>query len=67
MPVANDPPPVEAAYQLIVPALAAAANATVPASHLEPAVVELIVGVVFTVANTEVLDPVVQLFAVAST
>ena len=67
MPVANDAPPVDAAYQLIVPALAAATNATVPASHREPAVVELIVGVVFTVANTDVLDPVVQLFAVAST
>ena len=49
MPVANEAPPVEAAYQLIVPALAAAANATVPASHLEPAVVELIVGITYIV------------------
>ncbi len=67
MPVANEAPPVEAAYQLIVPALAAAANATVPASHLEPAVVELIVGVVFTVAITGVLTPVVHPLLVAST
>ena len=51
----------------MVPALAAAPNETVPASQREPAVVELIVGVVFTVATTLLLLPVVHPLDVAST
>ena len=67
MPVPNELPPVAAAYQLIVPALAVAPNTTVPASHLDPGVLLMIVGVVLTVAVTEVLVPVVQPLFVAST
>ena len=60
-------PPVDAAYQLIVPALAAAPNVTVPLPHTEPGVVPLIVGIAFTVATTAVLLNVVHPLAVAST
>ena len=60
-------PPVDAAYQLIVPALAAAPNVTVPLPHTEPGVVPLIVGIAFTVATTAVLLDVVHPLAVAST
>ena len=38
-------PPVKFAYQLIVPALAAAVRVTVPVPHLEPGVVEVIGGI----------------------
>ena len=51
----------------MVPLLALAPNATVPASHLDNGVVPLIVGVVFTVAATAVLDDEVQPLLVAST
>ena len=67
MPVANDDPPLDAAYQLIVPADAVAPKATVPVPQREPPVVPVIEGVAVTVAVTEVLDPVVQLLSVAST
>ena len=67
IPVPIDAPPVEAAYQFIVPAEAVAPRVTVPASHLEPGVVPVIAGVVLTVAITAVLVPVVQPLAVAST
>jgi hypothetical protein len=67
MPVCKDDPPVELPYQFIVPLLALAPKATVPASHLDNGVVPLIVGVVFTVATTAVLDDEVQLLLVAST
>ena len=67
VPVLNDEPPEDAAYQLIVPPEAAAPKVTVPASHLEAGVVPVIFGVAFTVANTVVLDKVVQPLAVAST
>jgi hypothetical protein len=52
VPVANEEPPVEAAYQFKIPALAVAPKATVPASQRLPGVVVLTVGVVFTVAMT---------------
>ena len=45
-------PPVEAAYQLTVPALATALNVTVPAPLREPFVVLVIVGIAFTVTVT---------------
>ena len=67
VPVPNDEPPDDAAYQLIVPALAAAPNATVPVPHLEAGVVPDIVGISFTVAVTAVLDAVVHPPLVAST
>ena len=67
MPVCNDDPPVELLYQLIVPLLALAPKATVPASHLDNGVVPLTVGVVFTVAIIAVLEVDVQPLLVAST
>ena len=67
VPVPSDDPPLEAAYQLIVPADAVAPKATVPVPQREPSVVPVIVGVAVTVAVTEVLDPVVQPLSVAST
>ena len=67
VPVCKEDPTVELLYQLIVPLLALAPNATVPASHLDNGVVPLIVGVVFTVATTAVLDDEVQPLFVAST
>ena len=67
VPVCKDDPPVKLLYQLIVPLLALAPKATVPASHLDNGVVPLIVGVIFTVAAIEVLDDEVQPLFVAST
>ena len=67
VPVPRDEPPVEAAYQFIVPAEAVAPNATVPDTHTEPGVVPVMLGIVLTVAVTAVLEAVVQPFAVAST
>ena len=67
VPVAKLVPPVEAAYQLIVPALAAAPKVTVPLPHIEFGVVPDIVGIAFTVATTAVLLAVVLPLAVAST
>ena len=67
VPVPKEAPPEEAAYQLIVPALAVAPKLTVPVPQILPGVVEEMVGTVFTVAVTDVLLAVVQLLAVAST
>lgn len=67
IPVPRELPPVEAAYQLIVPADAVAPKLTVPVPHLEAGVELLIVGITFTVAVTAVLEAVVHPFAVAST
>ena len=66
-PVPNDEPPVDAAYQFNVPALAVAPNVTVPASQREAGVVPDTVGIVLTVASTEVLEVLVQALFVAST
>ena len=52
VPVPIDAPPVEAAYQFIVPAEAVAPRVTVPASHLEPGVVPVIVGIGVSVIET---------------
>ena len=60
-------PPVAAAYQLMVPALAAAPKVTVPVPQRLAGVVDEIVGIAFTVATTAVLLAVVHPFAVAST
>jgi hypothetical protein len=67
VPVPNDDPPLDAAYQLIVPADAVAPKATVPELQTDPGVVPVIVGMAYTVAVTEVLGEVVQLPFVAST
>ena len=67
VPVASDIPPVEAEYQLIVPALELAPNVTVPLPQRAPSVVLDILGIVLTVAVTELLVAVVQPFEVAST
>ena len=67
VPVPRDDPPVIAAYQLIVPALAVAPSVTVPVTQTDPAVVPVIVGKGFIVATTPVLDVVVHPPFVAST
>jgi len=67
VPVCNDDPPVELLYQLIVPLLALAPKATVPASHLDNGVVVVIVGEAFIVATIAVLDNEVHPLLVAST
>jgi hypothetical protein len=60
-------PPVAAAYQLIVPALAVALNVAVPVPHMDAGVLAVMVGISFTVAVTAVLVAVVHPFEVAST
>ena len=55
------------AYQLMVPALAAAPNTTVPAPQRLLSVTPDILGIAFTVAVTAVLFAVVHPVAVAST
>lgn len=67
VPVNKLEPPDEAAYQLIVPAEAVAPNTTVPVPHRLLGVVPVIVGTGFIVAKTDVLEPVIQPFTVAST
>ena len=67
VPVPSEAPPVDAAYQLIVPALAVAPNVTVPVPHLDAGVIPVIVGIVLTVAITAVLVSVVHPLFVAST
>jgi len=67
VPVPNDEPPVDAAYQLMVPADAVAPRLTVPGSQFEPIVVPVIVGIEFMVAVTVVLADVVHPLFVAST
>ncbi len=62
-----DVPPVKAAYQFNVPALAVAPNVNVPVAHLAAGVVPLTVGKALTVATTALLLAVVQPLAVAST
>ena len=65
--MANDVPPLDAEYQLIVPALALAPKVTVPVPQFDPDVVDEIVGIVLIVALTAVLLAVVHPFEVAST
>ena len=68
MPVFSIRPPLDAEYQLIVPALALAPKVTVPVPHLELGVVEEIVGAAaLIVALTAVLLAVVHPLDVAST
>ncbi len=67
VPVLNDVPPVKAAYQFNVPALAVAPKVTVPVPQTEPGVVPETDGTALTVATTALLAAVVQPLAVAST
>jgi hypothetical protein len=67
VPVPSDAPPVEAAYQLIVPALALAPKTKVPVPQTVAGVVAAIVGIVLTVAITDDLLPVAHPLDVAST
>ena len=67
VPVPRLTPPVAAAYQLIVPALAVAPRVTVPVPQRLAGVVPVIVGIVFIVAVTAVLAAVTQPRSVAST
>ena len=66
VPVPSEEPPVEAEYQLIVPALAVAPRSTVPVPHRDPSVMPVMV-IVLIVAVTAVLAAVVQTLSVAST
>jgi hypothetical protein len=67
VPVPNEDPPDDAAYQLIVPAEAVAPRITVPVPQRDAEVVPVIVGIVLTVAVTGVLEAVVHPLFVAST
>ena len=67
VPVPRLAPPVDAAYQLIVPAEAVAPRVTVPVPQTLPGLVAVMVGMVLTVAITAIRVVVVQPFAVAST
>ena len=67
MPVFSIRPPLDAEYQLIVPALALAPNVTVPVPQFDPGVVDDMVGIVLIVALTAVLLAVVHPLEVAST
>jgi len=67
VPVPNKEPPVDAAYQLMVPAEAVAPRFTVPDPQLEPGAVPVMVGTGFMVAVTAVLVAVIQPPFVAST
>ena len=58
VPVPSDNPPLEFAYQLIVPAEAVAAKATVPEPHLELVVVPVIVGIALIVIFVPLSVPV---------
>jgi hypothetical protein len=67
VPVPKLVPPVAAAYQLIVPALAVALKFTVPAPQRLAGADDVMVGIAFTVAVIVVLVAVVHPFEVAST
>ena len=67
MPVFSIRPPLDAEYQLIVPALALAPKVTVPVPQFDPGVVDDMVGIVLIVAVTAVLLAVVHPPNVAST
>ena len=60
-------PSVAAEYQFTVPADAVADKEAVPLPQIASSVIDVIVGISFTVAVTAVLVAVVQPFSVAST
>ena len=59
-PVVKALPPVDTLYQLTVPVLAVAASDTLPVMQTVAPVVLLMVGTVFTVANTAVRVALMQ-------
>jgi len=65
-PLAKTDPPVATLYHLKVPAVAVAANVTLPEPQRDAGIVELTAGVIFAVAITAVLADV-QFPVVAST
>ncbi len=67
VPIPIVPPPVEAEYQLMVPALAVAPKLTVPLPQCMPSIVPVMVGIGLMVAVTADLVAVVQPLFVAST
>ena len=67
VPVPNKFPPVGASYQFIVPAEATACSVTVPVSHREAGVVDVMDGAVLMVAVIRVLGILEQFPFVAST
>lgn len=66
-PLSRRVPPISESYQFIVPPETVASKVAVPESHIEDGVVEVIVGVVFTVAVIAVRVGLVQLLVLAST
>ena len=52
VPVPNELPPIDAAYQLMIPDDAVAPSTTVPVPHLDPGVVPVMVGIALTVTFT---------------
>ena len=62
VPDPTEVPPVDATYQLIVPAEVVAPRFKMPGPQLESGVVEVMLGIVFTVAKTGVLVPETQPF-----
>lgn len=55
-PVPRDVPPVATEYQLMVPPFEVADKFRVPASQREPGVVDVMLGVIFTVAKIGLLE-----------
>ena len=66
-PVPRGLPPVDAEYQVSVPALVVAPSIIVPTSQIESGIVPVIDGVVVTVATTGVLEVVIHPLVVVST
>ena len=67
VPVPNEDPPLAVAYQFNTPKLAMAPSVTVPVSQRAANVVPETIGVVLTVASTDVLEALIQPRFVAST
>ena len=66
VPVPSEVPPVDAAYQLIVPADAVAPRVTVPAPQRAAEVVPVMEGIALAVTATTVLVALTQLFCEVS-
>ena len=66
-PVPIELPPVDIEYHVNMPALVLAPSIIVPASQRAAGVVPDTVGIVFTIAKTEVLEELVQPLSEAST
>ena len=60
VPVPKELPPVELAYQLIVPPEAAAPNVTVPVPHLDPGVELIIEGALLIEMSEPLSVPIIE-------